>query len=330
MGRPPDSLDAFRAHLRDGIVWPFQQRLLGPTEPSKQPPRMNQTRSTNGSLAFQSAKMGRRVWYESQTERRFLLYLDRMHEVIYYQEQPISVEYANNKRRSKYHPDVLVSFRDGTSILIEVKPCIPLLNFDNIIKYDAMLQQCESEGWGAFIGDDRTSLRHLMSHSFKRALLSVLRTELKRRPISSEWLDSTKERMDLTARDVNAAFLQLRLVVESAPFLVRHAEPKEAAVIDRVLRYFSQEEPTAPLSSRISETAPAPRVAAIRAAAHRARSLNSSSLQVQYRNAYNPWTAEEEELLLAGLSSGETIPELAKRLGRKPGAIRSRLKKLNV
>jgi hypothetical protein len=47
-------------------------------------------------------------------------------------------------------------------------------------------------------------------------------------------------------------------------------------------------------------------------------------------NAYNAWTADEEQLLLAGFSNGETISELAVRLGRKPGAIRWRLKKLNV
>jgi hypothetical protein len=291
---------------------------------------MKQTRPATGSLPLQSTKMmGRTVWCESQTEHRFFSYLDQMPEVIYYQEQPVSIRYTKNKRWHSYHPDVLVSFRDGRSVLVEVKPCIPLVNFDNIIKYDAMSQRCEAEGWGAFIGDDRISMRRLLNHRFRPALATALRTELKRRAITLEKLTTIKAGMNLNALDVNAAFLQLRLVVESKPFLVRHAEPGEIAAIERVLRYFGLKEPVAPISAPAQQTDYVPRSTARRAAANRTRALHSSAMTV-HPNAYNAWTADEEQLLLAGISNGETISELARRLGRKPGAIRWRLKKLNV
>jgi hypothetical protein len=87
-------------------------------------------------------------------------------------------------------------------------------------------------------------------------LIPVLRTELKYRPISLESLNATKARMDLTSRDVNAAFLHLGLVVESLAFFVRHAEPDEAAVIARVVRYFSVKEPAASMSNPSSRKRP--------------------------------------------------------------------------
>jgi hypothetical protein len=64
---------------------------------------MEQTRPTGKSLALDSKKMGRIVWCESHTERRFFSYLDRMPEVLYVQEQPVAIGYSRNKRRPSYH-----------------------------------------------------------------------------------------------------------------------------------------------------------------------------------------------------------------------------------
>jgi hypothetical protein len=62
---------------------------------------------------------------------------------VYYQEQPISVKYAKNKRRTKYHPDAVVAFTDGASVLVDKKPCPPLVNFDNIVKLDDLRQSIQ-------------------------------------------------------------------------------------------------------------------------------------------------------------------------------------------
>jgi hypothetical protein len=45
-------------------------------------------------------------------------------------------------------------------------------------------------------------------------------------------------------------------------------------------------------------------------------------------NAYAPWTEAEEKDLKRRHHEGETVDTIAASLGRKPGAIRSRLKKL--
>ncbi|MBU1121168.1 MAG: RecQ family ATP-dependent DNA helicase [Candidatus Omnitrophica bacterium] len=53
-------------------------------------------------------------------------------------------------------------------------------------------------------------------------------------------------------------------------------------------------------------------------------------LKKQHPTAYAKWTNEEEQRLISEYNNGRTINELSKLLGRQPGGIRSRLRKLNV
>jgi ATP-dependent DNA helicase PIF1 len=55
-----------------------------------------------------------------------------------------------------------------------------------------------------------------------------------------------------------------------------------------------------------------------------------AAMRETHAKAYSPWsTAEENELVLRH-SQGESVDAIAASLGRKPGAIRSRLKKLGL
>ena len=49
-----------------------------------------------------------------------------------------------------------------------------------------------------------------------------------------------------------------------------------------------------------------------------------------YSNAYAPWTEEEEQDLIFHYKQGKTISELIEIFQRNEGAIRSRLKKLDI
>ena len=53
-------------------------------------------------------------------------------------------------------------------------------------------------------------------------------------------------------------------------------------------------------------------------------------LRETHGKAYAPWTEAEETDLKRRHQAGETVDAIAARLGRKPGAIRSRLKKLEL
>lgn len=49
-----------------------------------------------------------------------------------------------------------------------------------------------------------------------------------------------------------------------------------------------------------------------------------------YKKAYTPWTKEEEEILIGNFELGLNIQEIAQLLERQPGAIASRINKLNL
>lgn len=53
-------------------------------------------------------------------------------------------------------------------------------------------------------------------------------------------------------------------------------------------------------------------------------------IRKEYPAAYEKWTKEEEQRLIGEYNNGRTIRELANLLGRQPGGVRSRLKKLRV
>jgi len=59
-------------------------------------------------------------------------------------------------------------------------------------------------------------------------------------------------------------------------------------------------------------------------------SSTAQTIRAEWPNAYAPWTDEEEEVLVAEHAKGKTTKELAAVLERKPGGIRSRLKKLGL
>lgn len=50
----------------------------------------------------------------------------------------------------------------------------------------------------------------------------------------------------------------------------------------------------------------------------------------EYSNAYEPWSAEDDEILKTSSAAGTSVDSLAKTLQRRPSAIRSRLRKLGI
>lgn len=54
------------------------------------------------------------------------------------------------------------------------------------------------------------------------------------------------------------------------------------------------------------------------------------NIREKHPSAYKKWTADEETSLIAGFHCGKSIVMLSEMLGRKPGGIRSRLKKLGL
>ena len=58
------------------------------------------------------------------------------------------------------------------------------------------------------------------------------------------------------------------------------------------------------------------------------KSYEVAAMRESHAKAYAPWTTAEENDLVLRHSQGQPIDAIAASLGRKPGAIRSRLRKL--
>ncbi len=58
------------------------------------------------------------------------------------------------------------------------------------------------------------------------------------------------------------------------------------------------------------------------------KSYSVTEIREKHTAAYEKWTTEQERILVSEYDKGKTVKELSKLLGRQPGGIRSRLKKL--
>jgi superfamily II DNA helicase RecQ len=59
------------------------------------------------------------------------------------------------------------------------------------------------------------------------------------------------------------------------------------------------------------------------------KAYSVDAIRKEHPAAYEKWTKEEQKLII-GYNNGKTVKELAKLLGRQPGGIRSRLRKLGI
>jgi hypothetical protein len=70
---------------------------------------------------FKSCKNNKQLAFDSILERECFYYLEFDDEVISYEEQPFTMYYELNGSRTRYTPDILVTYRDASQKLYEVK-----------------------------------------------------------------------------------------------------------------------------------------------------------------------------------------------------------------
>jgi len=62
----------------------------------------------------------------------------------------------------------------------------------------------------------------------------------------------------------------------------------------------------------------------------RGRAYSVERIRRQYPNAYARWTEADDDFLREAFGQGKAISELAEQFGRQPGAIKSRLRRLDL
>lgn len=63
-------------------------------------------------------------------------------------------------------------------------------------------------------------------------------------------------------------------------------------------------------------------------ASHEEKSYVISDVRKSHKNAYKPWSSSEEKILMGLLIEGRTIGDISEHLGRQPGGVISRIKKI--
>ena len=96
---------------------------------------------------FPSLKLRRMVCYESRLEREQIYLMEYDPEVVYYEEQPLLIEYLWEGSRFKYYPDFKVVTAGGQQLLLECKAAEFVNTDKNRRKIAAGRRWCARRGW---------------------------------------------------------------------------------------------------------------------------------------------------------------------------------------
>ena len=176
------------------------------------------------SGTFFSQKMGREVQYESLLEMHFLLKLEQIKEIVFYQEQPFIISYELDGIPRTYYPDVFFVIEDGRGVVVEVKPRYQMALNENLTKWSALHEYCVQNGWGLLVTDGNRSIQKLQQHEFsvdfQTALLITLENS---RDGALSWAEyrNIRDQHNATWNDFLAVILKNRLVWRLQPFVLK-------------------------------------------------------------------------------------------------------------
>lgn len=108
-----------------------------------------QSRARSSSrLWHTSAKTSERNFAESSLEFLRMQQLDEDDAVLHWARCPHRIAYVDPAgKRRRYVPDLIVSLRDGATVIEEIKPAALIDTALNIAKFAACREFCESRGW---------------------------------------------------------------------------------------------------------------------------------------------------------------------------------------
>ena len=148
---------------------------------------------------FPSLKLRRMVAFESLIEQDYLYVLDYEREVVFFEEQPLSIEYVWDGKKLRYTPDFHV-IRGEIHELVECKPLVFVNTEDNQRKFSVAQTWCKDQGWSFSVITDQD-----LRQSHRLSNIKLL-TRYARWPIS----DSSKQRVkDRLGKKTVATLLEL-------------------------------------------------------------------------------------------------------------------------
>lgn len=167
---------------------------------------------------FYSQKLNRLVQYESNLEFSFLLTLETLDDVVFYQEQPLKIAYKFEGDTFSYYPDLLLVLKNGQGMVVEIKPVFKMGLKRNLNKWSALKAYCDYQGLGLLVTDGKYAIQQIQKHQIKvdfaNAVLNKLQDE------SLDWYEykEIKEKYCPSNNDFIALILNNKLVWKLSPF----------------------------------------------------------------------------------------------------------------
>ena len=169
---------------------------------------------------FYSNKLNRLVQYESSLEMNFLLYLENLDDVIFYQEQPLRIFYEFEEKGGFYYPDFLFILKDGVGIVTEIKPIFQMALQRNLAKWSALKAYCSKHGLGLLVTDGRYTIQQIQQHQVKPDFSNYVLEKLYQGNMIWTEYKKIKEQFKPSRNDFVSLVLNNRLIWKLNPFFL--------------------------------------------------------------------------------------------------------------
>ena len=112
---------------------------------SKKPIKRKKKRKSRYHRGIHVSSIAGDCKYRSGWEQKYMVYLDENPDVISWSYEKLIIEYVSNKKTKKirkYYPDFQIEYKDGTKVVIEIKPSRKLEQSIVIKKIRAAKEWC--------------------------------------------------------------------------------------------------------------------------------------------------------------------------------------------
>jgi len=207
--------------LLASVIWPSEVALLASADIEGLQRKRNVSFSGEGNAGvFHSSKMNRAVEYESELEFDFFQWLEQLDEVVFYQEQPFRIPYDYESKTYVYYPDVLLVFKDGKGVVVEIKPIFKMALHINLNKWAGLKKFCADKGLGLLVTDGRYTIQQIQRHDINPSFANDVLASLETGPLSWAQYRQIRDEHDVTRNDFVALVLRQKLIWKLNPFML--------------------------------------------------------------------------------------------------------------
>lgn len=211
--------DQFHSSILESVLWPNAILTCSPKELMSSRRREINIRGIGLKGAVYSPKLDREVPFESMNECKFLNLLEKMDDVVWYQEQPIDVSYQWQGKTRSYYPDFCVGLKDSRYFIAEVKQLSDVPQQQNAEKLRALWTFCKKNGLGLLVMEGTRPIRDLCEQPVDSAFRDLVLDYLDRHgSISEQVFNSIKARIAYAEEQLPALVLEERLIWQQNPF----------------------------------------------------------------------------------------------------------------